>query len=232
MTLEAILFDFNGVLVDDEPMHAVLFQKVLAEEGVHLSKEEYYAKYLPYPDRDLFQAVMKEKGVAFDSARIERMAERKARYYAEDADGVVFFPGAREFVQSAARRFPLAVASGARREEIETALHRAGLLNLFQAIVGAEDVGHGKPDPEAFQRALEEINNLLGSEIAPEECLVVEDSKGGIQAAHRAGMNCLAVANSYPEEELGQADWVVKSLSEISLEILEHSWDDFKKNIT
>lgn len=221
MALKAILFDFNGVLVDDEPLHASLFQKVLAEEGVRLSPEEYYAKYLPYPDRDLFQAVMKARGATFDAARIERMAERKARYYAEGADGVVFFPGAREFVQSAARRFPLAVASGARREEIETALHRAGLLNLFQAIVGAEDVVHGKPHPEAFQRALEEINTLLGSEITPEECLVVEDSKGGIQAAHRAGMRCLAVANSYPVEELKSADRVVTSLAEVSLEDLE-----------
>ena len=224
MGLGAILFDFNGVLVDDEPLHFVLFQRVLAEEGVPLTREEYYARYLPFPDRDLFQTVMRAKGMAFSQAQIEGMVERKGRYYADHADGVLFFPGAREFVFEAARRFPLAVASGARREEIETALLRAGLLDSFQAVVGAEDVARGKPDPEAFHLALQRINGLLGSGIVPEECLVVEDSKGGIEAAHRAGMKCLAVANSYPVGELKEADWAAKGLCDISLGQLEKAW--------
>lgn len=227
MGLEAIIFDFNGVLVDDEPMHFALVQRILAEEGVPLTKEDYYAKYLPYPDKVIFPIILRDKGVAFDGGQIERMAERKARYYEEGADDVGFFPGAKEFVQEAGRRFPLAVASGARREEIESSLLRAALLNSFQAIVSAEDVLRGKPEPHAFELALKRINELCGLNINPGECLVIEDSKGGIEAAHQAGMRCLAVANSYPEEELGQADWVVKSLSEISLEVLEHSWDDF-----
>jgi len=224
MGLGAILFDFNGVLVDDEPLHFVLFQRVLAEEGVPLTREEYYARYLPFPDRALFQAVMRAKGMTFAPAQIEGMVERKGRYYADHADGVLFFPGAREFVLEAARRFPLAVASGARREEIETALLRAGLLDSFQAVVGAEDVARGKPDPEAFQLALQRINGLLGSGIVPGECLVVEDSKGGIEAAHRAGMKCLAVANSYPVGELNEADWAAKGLCDISLGQLEKAW--------
>lgn len=224
MGLGAIIFDFNGVLVDDEPLHFVLVQRVLAEEGVSLSREEYYARYLPYPDKVIFPIVMRDKGIPFDAAQIERLAERKARYYGEHADGVVFFPGAREFVLEAARRFPLAVASGARREEIETALLRAGLLDSFQAVVGAEDVSRGKPDPEAFRLALQRINGLLGSGIVSGECLVVEDSKGGIEGAHRAGMKCLAVANSYPEEELKEADWVEKGLNRVFLEGIEKAW--------
>jgi HAD superfamily hydrolase (TIGR01509 family) len=224
MGLGAIIFDFNGVLVNDEPLHFVLFQRVLAEEGVPLTREEYYARYLPFPDRDLFQAVMRAKGMAFSPAQIEGMVERKGRYYADHADGVLFFPGAREFVLEASRRYPLAVASGARREEIETALLRAGLLDSFQAVVGAEDVARGKPDPEAFHLALQRINGLLGSGIMPEECLVVEDSKGGIEAAHRAGMKCLAVANSYPLGELKDADWAAEGLGDISLGRLEKAW--------
>lgn len=226
MGLKAIIFDFNGVLVNDEPLHFTLVQRILAEEGVPLTKEEYYAKYLPYPDKAIFPIVMQDKGISFEDAKIERMVERKARYYEEEADAVGFFSGAKEFVQEARRRFPLAVASGARREEIESGLLRVALLDSFQAIVGAEDVLRGKPDPQAFELALKRINELCGLNITPRECLVIEDSKGGIEAAHQAGMKCLAVANSYPEGELGQADWVVKDLSEISLEVLEHSWDN------
>jgi beta-phosphoglucomutase len=223
--LRALIFDFNGVLVDDEPLHFALFARVLAEEGVTLTKEEYYAKYLSCPDRELFERVLRDKGAAFDAGRIARLAERKAKYYGENSDGVILFPGAREFVKEAARRFPLAVASGARREEIELAFARAGLLSSFQAIVGAEDVVRGKPDPEAFRLALKRINDPLGSDILPGECLVVEDSREGIEAAHRAGMKCLAVANSYPEEELKPADWVIKSLGDVVVERLERAWE-------
>jgi beta-phosphoglucomutase len=222
--LRALIFDFNGVLVDDEPLHFVLFARVLAEEGVVLTKEEYYAKYLPCPDRALFERVLRDKGAAFDAPRIASMAERKAKYYGENSEGVILFPGVREFVQEAARRYPLAVASGARREEIELALARAGLLSSFQAVVGAEDVVRGKPDPEAFKLALKRVNGLLGSGIMHAECLVIEDSKEGIEAAHPAGMKCLAVANSYPAEELVAADWVAKDFRDVSLAQLEKDW--------
>ena len=93
MGLRALIFDFNGVLMDDEPLHFVLFQKVLAEEGVALSKEEYFAKYLSFPDRDLFRAVTRDRGVSFEPERIERMVVRKGMYYAENAGRVIFFPG-------------------------------------------------------------------------------------------------------------------------------------------
>ena len=140
MGLRALIFDFNGVLVDDEPLHFALCARILAEEGVILSWEEYYAKYLPCPVRDLFAKVMRDKGVSFDAARIARLAEQEAKKYSARSEGVTLFPGAVEFVREAGRRFPLAVASGAKRDEIELALTRVGLLNFFQAIVGAEDV--------------------------------------------------------------------------------------------
>ncbi len=225
MGLRALIFDFNGVLVDDEPLHASLIRRVLAEEGIHLSVKEYYAKYLPLPDRDLFKRVLQDHGVACDDSRIADLAARKANYYREHSDSVILFPGARDLVQQAAARYPLAIASGARREEIERALARVSLLGFFQAVVGAEDVVCGKPDPEAFLLALRRINETLGSEISPRECLVLEDSRAGIEAAHRAGMKGLAVATSYPAGELGHADWVVQGLDCITLEQIVKAWD-------
>ncbi|MGE5061724.1 MAG: HAD family hydrolase [Betaproteobacteria bacterium] len=114
---------------------------------------------------------------------------------------------------------PLAVASGALRQEIETILQTAGLLNHFRAIVSAEDVQQGKPEPEIFITALAALNAARGdaAAIAPTECLVIEDSKEGVRGARRAGMKCLAVTNSHPAELLKEADAIVASLEEVTL---------------
>jgi beta-phosphoglucomutase-like phosphatase (HAD superfamily) len=117
----------------------------------------------------------------------------------------------------------LAVASGALRQEIETILATAGLLNQFQAIVSAEDVNQGKPEPEIFLKALAKLNAVAdsGSTITRAECVVIEDSKEGIKGARRAGMKCLAVTNSHPADLLSEANAVVKSLEEIDLKFLQ-----------
>ena len=118
---------------------------------------------------------------------------------------------------------PLAVASGALRQEIDTILATAGLLNQFQAIVSAEDVNQGKPEPEVFLKALAKLNASAdnGSTINPAECVVIEDSKEGIKGARRAGMKCLAVTNSHPADLLSEANAVVKSLEEVELNFLQ-----------
>jgi HAD superfamily hydrolase (TIGR01509 family) len=140
---------------------------------------------------------------------------------------MVVFPGVKQLVPELAARFPLAVASGALRDEIELVLQSFGLRNFFRAIASAEDVAAGKPDPGIFLKALQGINAGLNESerstelIRPSECLVIEDSKEGILAARRAGMKCLAVANSYPAGELASATAVVESLAEVAIPLLE-----------
>jgi beta-phosphoglucomutase len=223
--LRAVIFDFNGILVDDEPIHWELFRRVLLEEGLSLSDKEYYERYLGMDDRGCFKAVFKNKGRSLDDAALAKLIERKADYYRSSiADQMVVFPGVKQLVPELAARFPLAVASGALRDEIELVLKSVGLRNFFQTIVSAEDVDQGKPNPDIFLKALQRLNDGLARRaelIRPSECLVIEDSKEGLSAAQRAGMKCLAVTNSYPATELKSAQAVVESLKHVTIALLE-----------
>jgi beta-phosphoglucomutase len=221
--LRAVIFDFNGIIVDDEPIHFRLFQKVLGEEGIVLTEEAYYARYLGFDDRGAFTAGFREHGRPLDDTKLHRLIGRKAGYY-QDAirEQVAIFPGVKELIASLAGILPLAVASGALRQEIETILQTAGVLDHFDSIVSAEDVTRGKPEPEIFLKALAALNApQKHSPIDAADCVVIEDSKEGVRGARRAGMKCLAVTNSHPAELLGEADVVVTSLEEVSLSLLQ-----------
>ena len=216
--LRAVIFDFNGIIVDDEPIHFELFQKVFAEEGIELTHDAYYARYLGFDDRGAFSFGYQEHKRELGDATLAELIERKAVYYQEAiSNHVAIFPGVKSLVTDLAKHLPLAVASGALRNEIETILTTAGLIHHFKAIVSAEDVERGKPEPEIFLKALAALNADNGNPIQPGECVVIEDSKEGIKGARRAGMKCLAVTNSHPAELLGDANAIVKSLEEVGL---------------
>ena len=217
MKLKAIIFDFNGVIVDDEPLHLELFRKVLLEEGISLSDEDYHEKYLGYDDRGCFTAALCDHARtpdAADDAFNQAMIARKAEYYRQAIQErmLLLFPGVVELVRRSAAQYPLAIASGALRSEIEFVLQRGEIRDCFQVIVAAEDVSECKPDPEGYLKALEWLNALRNEEVQAHECLVIEDSIAGIEAAKAAGMRCVAVTNSYRPHELTAADMVVTSL--------------------
>lgn len=233
--LRSVLFDFNGVLVDDEPIHLEIFQRVLAEEGISLSAEDYYAHYLGFDDRACFAAVLGAAGEAAAIPRLMRLIARKASYYQERIrrDGYPFFPGAVELVKSlAARGIMLGVVSGALREEVEGALRQAGLLALFKVLVTAEDVEAGKPDPQGYLRALEALNSqppLPERLLHPHEVLAMEDSPVGLTAATEVGLPTLGVAHTYPASRLSEADVVVESLRDLTPERLERLYAEVSR---
>jgi len=214
--LKAIIFDFNGVIVDDEPLHLELFRRVLGEEGVTLTDEDYHAKYLGYDDRGCFTAALRDAGSeqkALDRDFVTGLISRKEIYYHEAiGDRLMLFPGVVELVEKLAKTYPMIVVSGALRSEIEVVLQRGGIRGCFRGIIAAEDVTACKPNPEGYLKALATLNSHGGLQINPDECLVIEDSVAGVQAAKRAGMMCLAVTNSYSAEKLKQADWIVTTL--------------------
>jgi beta-phosphoglucomutase len=228
--LRAILFDFNGVLVDDEPIHFDLFRRVLAEEGVTLSREDYYRDYLGLDDRGAFMAAFAHVEPPLTAVHLMRLIARKATYYQEQIrrDGYRFFPGAVEMVQAAiGRGWMLGVVSGALREEIEGALRQVGLRQHFKVVVAAEDVTRCKPDPEGYDRAIEALNTrapLPERLLHGHEVLAVEDSPAGLRAAAAAGCVTLGVTHTAAREELTAADDVVDDLSVVSVEGLEALW--------
>ena len=222
--LRAVIFDFNGIIVNDEPIHFRLFQRVFAEEGMTLTEEDYYTRYLGFDDRGAFEAGYRENNRALPSDKLAELIARKAVYYQQAIrDHVEIFPGVKHLIASLSKNLPLAVASGALRSEIEAILTTAGLIGEFAVIVSAEDVSHGKPEPEIFLKALAGLNDKAPTQtpIAAADCVVIEDSKEGIKGARRAGMKCLAVTNSHPAELLGEADAIVSSLETVSLATLE-----------
>jgi len=225
--LRAVIFDFDGVITNSEPSHLAMFQKVLAERGVYLARDEYYEKYLGMDDKECFSTILRNRGIETDPETTNILVQKKTRYLMEYIkDHIFVFPGVVDLVGTIRDRYPLAIASGALRHEIEFILKHAGLSDSFDVIVSAEDVVHGKPDPEAFTKALRYLNTVNGSEIMPHECLVIEDSLAGIEAAHAAGMKCLAVANTYAPSRLVMADRVVSTLEGLSIEDLTVIMDD------
>ena len=219
--LRAVIFDFNGIIVDDEPIHFELFRKVFSEEGIDLTKQAYYERYLGFDDRGAFSFGFGEHNRPLNHQKLTELIDRKARYYQQAIrNHVTIFPGAKELIVNLAGDLPLAVASGALRNEIETILTTAGLIGHFKAIVSAEDVEWGKPEPDIFIKALAMLNAGMDNPIQASDCIVIEDSKEGIKGARRAGMKCLAVTNSHPAELLGEAHTIVKSLEEVGLACL------------
>lgn len=215
-SLRAIIFDFNGVISDDEPIHLEVLRRVLAEEGIAMSDEDYFTKYLGRDDRLCFTTALVDAGRPRPTPEtLERLIARKASYYLEAiSGGAPLFPGVADLIRRLSPVYPLAIASGALRAEIEAVLAQSGLGEHFRAVISSEDVSRSKPDPEIFLSALSSLNRTLAlaQPIEPRECLVIEDSLSGIEAARRAGMRALAVTTSFPAHALAAADWVVESL--------------------
>ena len=213
----AVIFDCDGVIADSEPLHLRVFRAVLAPRGIAISSAEYAERYLGLDDRGVFAEALRVHGSAPAAGEVGALVVEKARRFRSVLEAEVrIYPGVVAFVRSLTG-VPLAVASGALRDEVELILSRAGIRDAFAAVVAAEDVTAGKPDPEGFLRALAALEREAGA-IAPAACLVVEDSIAGVEAACRAGMRCLAVANSYPAAELTAADLVVLTLEGMTLE--------------
>jgi beta-phosphoglucomutase len=223
--LRSIIFDFNGVILNDEPLHHISMKDSVAELGIVLTREAYWAKYLPLDDASCLASILRDFHLQLSDEQKRNLLERKVQLYRKlIKDSVPLFPGAAQFVKKAAQFYPLAIASGARRQEIESVLDAAGLRRYFRSILAAEDFIKGKPHPESFLQALARLNSDMGgssSPIKPGECLVIEDSVDGVRGARLAGMVCLAVSNTYPTGELREANKVVSSMENLQPDILQ-----------
>ena len=216
-TLRALIFDFDGVIANTEPLHFAGLRQTLNEIGIELTEAEYYAGYLGYDDRGCFIAALTANHRPIDPPTISRLMKRKAAAYLESVrHHQVIFAGIPEFVRDAAHTYPLAIASGALRHEIEYILEAAGLRKEFVHITSAEDVTKGKPDPQPFLMALKALQRR-DVELTNASCLVIEDSLPGIRGAKAAGMKVLAVTNTHTVQDLHEADAITHSLQDISL---------------
>lgn len=207
--IQAVLFDFNGVLVNDEPQHCEALRRVLAAEGIALTREDYYAHYLGLDDRSGFVEAYRRAQRTLTTELLKYLVDTKSTIYLELVQSSLqLVPGAREFVRDAARHFRLGIVSGALRREIDTLLAHTDLAPHFEVIVAAGDVPHSKPNPASYLAALQAFGRRPPpaspgpAPIAAGSCVVIEDSVPGLEAARAAGMPCIVLTTSHPGQHL------------------------------
>jgi beta-phosphoglucomutase len=212
----AVLFDFDGVIVNSEPLHFRAFQDVLRHEHIELTETDYYSELIGFDDRNAFKHVFAKHDRLLPPGTLLRLMTKKTEGMMDlvRRDPPQALPGVEEFVRGLWRNYPLAVCSGAVREEIEAMLEGVTLRDCFGTIVAAEDVTRGKPDPEGYVLTARLVSEKmkLKEPLEPADCLIVEDAPAVIRSVKAVGFPVLAVATSYAAPALSDADWVCASL--------------------
>ncbi len=220
-SVAAIVFDFDGVLANSEPLHLRAYQEVLGELGITISRDEYYARYLGFDDAGAFNAIGAVHGQKWEDRQIAALVDRKTAVFDEMLLSTdMLYPNAVTCVERLAARFPLGIASGALKHEILAVLRSSGLDRRFRFVVASGDTPRSKPAPDPYRRAAE-LHGLPAS-----SCLAIEDSRWGIESAKSAGLCCIGITTTYDARELGTADAIIDSLDEFTVELIERIGTD------
>ena len=225
--LKAVIFDFDGVVCDSELLHYKALNAVFNQHGVDIPKEVHWQTYLGYSDLDNIVAVNADYDMGLSDDQVQQLIEQKKVIFDDliskervIIDGVGEF--IRRLIDAGIRR---AICSGALRSDIDIMLAGTEFQDAFEVIVTADEVTHGKPDPEGYLLALEGLNQS-GEPVKANECVVIEDSHWGLEAAAAAGMHPVAVTNTYTRDTLdGKAERIVDRLDELFIEDLQHLCD-------
>jgi beta-phosphoglucomutase len=213
--IRAIVFDFDGVLANSEPLHLRSYQAVLGELGLTLGRDEYYQEYLGFDDVTAFRTLSERRGLGWSERDIAGILARKTLILDDILGSTnVLYPEAVACVERLGAAMPLGIASGALRHEIQAILRQANLEHRFKFIVAAGDTTSGKPAPDPYRRAA----RLHG--LPPEHCVAIEDSRWGIESAKDAGLHCVGITQTYAAGELPGADAIISSLDEFTVELL------------
>jgi HAD superfamily hydrolase (TIGR01509 family) len=218
--LRAIVFDFDGVIANSEPLHFRAFADVLARKGEPLTEQDYYTTYLGFDDVGVFATVNADRKRGWSDRELADMVADKALRLAEiERDMSVMFPGAAEAIQRAAAAVPIAIASGALGPEIRRILNRAGLASHFVAIVSAEDTPLSKPAPDPYVLAVSLLRRHIGGDpLKASECVAIEDSRWGLQSARVAGLKTVGVMSAYDRAELEpHSDLIISSIADLNI---------------
>lgn len=224
MILKAVIFDFNGVIINDELLHEQLISQMLISENLLLKPGEYHKFCLGRSDRACLRDILTHRGRYVNEGYLDQLVKRKTQAYQQQLDTLAelpIYPDTVDFISRiATANLKMAVVSGALRAEVELVLNRANLAKYFTVIVTGDDLNVSKPEPDGYLLAVELLNQQYPElYLQPLECLVIEDTFAGIQAAKRAGMTVVGVAHTYPFHLLQrEANWCVDYLSDLELD--------------
>ena len=210
--MKIIIFDFDGVILDSENSHFIAFNEGLKNLNINISEDEYYSKYISLDDRGVITNVVNDKNISVTNEEIDMIIKNKNDYFESRLiDNSKLFPGVEELIIQLSKNFVLSIGSGANRSEIIKTLKNNNIYDYFEIIVSADEVNNPKPNPETYNRVLDNIN----TDFNINEIIVIEDSPGGIEAAKSAGLKCIAITNTFDNKELGKADIIVSNYEEI-----------------
>jgi phosphoglycolate phosphatase/beta-phosphoglucomutase len=224
MTLKAVLFDFNGVIIKDEAIHQQLIEEILVQENLRPSAEEYRQICLGRSDRVCLGQILQRRGRMVTESYLTKLITLKAQAYQrqlETLPKLPIYPGLEDLIYKIrVAQLPMAVVSGALRSEIELVLNRTKLAQYFTVIVAGDDIKTSKPKPDGYLLAVERLNEHVPNlNVQASDCLAIEDTPAGIEAAKLAGMQVVGVANTYPFHMLQrQANWTVDYLHDLELD--------------
>jgi beta-phosphoglucomutase len=220
--LKAVIFDFDGVISDSEPLHYKAFVKAAKKFDFELTEDLYYRDYVGYCDRECFENLMKNFPGQLKGANVNELIRIKTEAFEEIVKTEAkIIPGVSDLLKILKKNnIRIAICSGATRRDIEMMLAGSGLNHYFELIVSDDDVTKGKPDPQGYNLALQRLNKAKNTSIKPSQCIVIEDSHWGLDAAIAAGMHTIAVTNTYHPEKLAMAELIVNNLGDITFEQL------------
>ena len=224
MTLKAVLFDFNGVIVNDESIHEQIVDQLMLDENLQLKRGEFREVCLGKSDRTCLVELLKRRGRFLTEVYLDRLLLRKAQAYQAKIDSLEtlpIYPGLADFIaRIRAAGLKIAIVSGAMRSDIELVLNLAGLAENFELIVTGDDTMTSNPAPDGYLLAVELMNRQYpGWNLEPGECLAVEDTFAGIEAAKKAGIQVLGVSHTYPFHMIQrQANWTVDYFADLELD--------------
>jgi beta-phosphoglucomutase len=222
MSIEAVIFDFDGVIADTEPLHFRSFLEVMGAAGFPCTWEEYVRDFIGFDDRDLFRAAHAKLGLPLRDADLQRLVDAKAEaFIALTREGVPAYEGVPEVVHAAAKRFPVAICSGALRSDIEPILAQLNLSEVLSVRVTAEDVPVSKPDPTCYRLAVQRLSAAIGRPLPAGGCLAIEDTPTGIKSARDAGLQVWAVTHTHHTQHLLEANRIFLSMLEVI-----RAWDE------
>jgi len=216
MKLDALIFDFDGVIVDSEPLHWKAFQAVLGPLGMHSTWEEYLRDYVGFDDRDALRFAFSSHDKKLSDGQMETLIAQKAAEFATlaSAPEVGLYPGVKPLLNAFAGKVPIAICSGALLQDIEPVVDRFQIRDAFEMIITADQVSRSKPDPESYQTTVAKLVERHGV-MDPEACVAIEDTPAGIKSAKGAGLFTIGVTHTHPEESLSQADYVTANLDSV-----------------
>jgi HAD superfamily hydrolase (TIGR01509 family) len=226
MSLKAVLFDFNGVIINDEPIHEQLLEQLLLEENLRMGRNDFQTYCLGRSDRVCIRELLSQRGRVVTEAELDRLIQRKAAAYGQmlsKMEQLPIYPGLEELIAELRRAsVKLAIVSGALRSEIETVLSRINLLGSFDVIVAGDDIKVSKPEPDGYLLAVQKLQECFPfAEIQAANCLAIEDTFAGIEASKRAKIPVVGIAHSYPFHMMQRvANWAVDYFMDLELDRL------------